>query len=148
MGHSSKKFERDQLNAKYGARMQPLFEDDVRGVTAALAHGDIVVPHGSAIDWAEGLKSTTAAVHADPYGGKKRGDSEASYVSGFSKTSFPLSARGPGSEASYSFSQPPAPLSARAGGSEISFASGLSKTMGPDLFKKSAPSDITRQIYC
>lgn len=82
-GFQSTKFaERQQRAAKYGARMQPLFEDDVK--LTRRTKQDIVVPD------AEGLlgnfETTTATVHCDPYKRMRaaKAASEASAVSAFS----------------------------------------------------------------
>jgi len=83
-GFQSNKFnERSQRAAKYGARMQPLFEDDVK-LTRPLAKQDIVVPD------AEGLlgnfETTTATTHCDPYKRMRaaKAVSEATAASAFS----------------------------------------------------------------
>eukprot|EP00746_Dinoflagellata_sp_MGD_P002998 gnl/MRDRNA2_/MRDRNA2_105841_c0_seq1.p1 gnl/MRDRNA2_/MRDRNA2_105841_c0~~gnl/MRDRNA2_/MRDRNA2_105841_c0_seq1.p1 ORF type:complete len:427 (-),score=85.25 gnl/MRDRNA2_/MRDRNA2_105841_c0_seq1:165-1445(-) len=83
-GFQSTKFnERSQRAAKYGARMQPLFEDDVK-LTRPLGKQDIVVPDP------EGklgcFETTTGTAHCDPYKRMRaaRGISEATVASAFS----------------------------------------------------------------
>jgi hypothetical protein len=82
-GFQSTKFhERSQRAAKYGARMQPLFEDDVK-LTRPLGKQDIVVP--DAEGHVGGFETTTATVHCDPYKRMRaKGVSEASAASAFS----------------------------------------------------------------
>lgn len=81
---SSKSNERSQRNAKYGVRMQPLFEDDVK-LERPLPKEYIVVPEADGVVCFE---TTTGTAHCDPYGrmskARAKGASEASAVSGFS----------------------------------------------------------------
>jgi hypothetical protein len=113
---SSHYLERAQRAAKYGIRMQPLFEDDVK--LERRVKEDIVVPD------AEGLlgkfETTTGTAHCDPYKRMKsvprgKSTSEASTASAFSAA---------GSQAG---SQVPVPMDFVK--SEASHASGFSAAM-------------------
>jgi hypothetical protein len=104
-GFQSTKFhERAQRAAKYGARMQPLFEDDVKVSTEARGQKDIVVPDGEGQVGA--FETTTGVTHSDPYKRIKfakgaKTTSEASVASAFSATGSQAGSQVPRSEASH-----------------------------------------------
>lgn len=77
--------ERAQRAAKYGARMQPLFEGDVK-LERPLGQKDIVVPDGEG--HVGGFETTTGTTHCDPYkrmrSARAKTTTEASAASAFS----------------------------------------------------------------